>query len=301
MWGGSNAGLAIEGRPTPPGPLPEIGYFAVSEDYFKTLRVPLHRGRSLERTDRLETPGVVVVNEAAARRFWPGASPIGARVRLGPDPSQPWSEVVGVVGDMRQYGLDAEPRPAAYLSQRQDAWTHMIVLVRSTAPPQVIDERARSALRELDPALALSNVHPLEEIVGFTLARQRFAMSLLSVFGSVALVLAIVGVYGIVSYDVALRRREFGVRVALGALPRQVLSSVLRQTIVIAGVGLGLGAAGALAVTGFLRGLLYGVEPTDPATLSFVLLALLVASLAASSIPARRATRANPVDVLRND
>lgn len=301
MWGGSNAGLAIEGRPAPPGPLPQIGYFSVSDDYFRTLGVPLHNGRSFERTDQLGTPGVVVVNEAAARKFWPGASPIGAHVRLGPDPSQPWSEVVGVVGDVRQYGPENEPRPAAFLTQRQDAWTHMIVLVRSAAPPQLIDERVRGVLRELDPALALSNVHTLNEIIGMTLARQRFAMSLLTVFGTVALVLAIVGVYGVIGYDVAIRRREFGVRIALGALPGQVVRPVLRQTMAMAAVGLGFGLAGAITLTGFLRGLLYDIGPTDPRTLTVVLFALLAASLTASLLPARRATRANPVEVLRND
>lgn len=299
LLGGSTAGLTIEGRPAPIGPAPEIGYNTVSEGYFRTLGVPLLSGRGIEGRDRAGAPGIIVVNQRAARRFWPGTSPIGAHVRLGPDPNEPWAEVVGVVGDLRQDGVTAEPAPAAYVPMPQDAWDGVALLVRGVGDPASLERGARAAARSVDPAQPLYGFRPLQTLVAADLARPRFAILLISLFAAVALVLSALGIYGVVAYAVSQRTREFGVRLALGAKRKDLLGLVLRQGVRSAALGIMVGLLGALALTRLLTSILYGVSPLDPAAFGGAAALLLAAALAASYLPASRAARVDPITALR--
>jgi predicted permease len=301
LAGISSASVAIEGRPVPAGAPPEVKYSPASAGYFEALGIPLVRGRSIEDRDRADAPDVVVINEAMAKLHWPGADPIGARVRLGPDPSEPWATVIGVVGDVRQKGVAAEPEPAAYVSQLQDHWGFGRVLVRASGEPVALLSAVRSALREVDPSIPLDQPRTMEEIIDGDLAGRRVPMQLLTAFATLALLLAAVGVYGVMAYAVASRTREFGTRMALGARPRAIFDLVMRQALTTSAVGLLLGLVAAVAGVRMLGSLLYGVQPFDLATFAIagVLLALVV--VAACLLPARRATRVDPMVALRSE
>jgi predicted permease len=300
LLGGSGAGLVIEGRETG-GPPADIRYNVASEDYLRTLRIPVRAGRAFTTEDRVQPPQLVLVNEAAAKKFWPGQSPVGAHVRLGPDPSRPWAEVIGVVGDYRQENLDDVPPPLAITFFAQDVWGSMTLSVRTSDAAPDARKKVAAAVRELDPSLAVQNPYALTEAIAANLAPRRFAMSLLAVFAGVALVLAIVGVYGVTAYGVTERTREFGIRLALGAIPKNILAIVVKQTFQVAAVGLAIGLVCAMGLTRFLSGLLYGVRPLDVATFGGVALLLLGATLAACWLPARRASSVDPMRTLREE
>ena len=298
LTGGSGASLAIEGRPNTE-PLPEIRYSTFSPGLARTIGVPIVAGRDFDESDRAGGRGVVLVNESAARKFWPNASPIGARVRLGPDPSEPWSEVVGVIGDYRQEQLDAPPPPLAVTMYQQDTWSSMLITVRSNQPPVTLQATIARAVHELDPALAVGVPTPLGAMVAGELGQRRFATSVLLGFGLVALALAVLGVYGVVAYSVASRQRELGVRLALGAFPRQLVAGVLAYGARMAAIGLSFGAVAAVFLTRFLAGLLYEVQPLDVATFVMAGLVLGGATAAACWLPARRAAAVDPVIAIR--
>jgi putative ABC transport system permease protein len=299
LWGNATAGLTIEGRPAPTGPAPEVGYVSVSEGYFRTLQIPLVAGRGFDTRDRSGAPGTILVNQAAARRFWPGESPVGAHVRLGPDPNQAWAEVIGVVGDIRQDSVSAHPGPTAYVPMPQDAWDAVALVVRSAVAPSLLERAAREATKAVDPAQPLYGFRPLVAFVAEDLARPRFSMLLLGLFALVALLLSALGVYGVVAYAVGQRTRELGVRLALGAAPGDLLGLVVRQGLRAAGYGVAIGLLGALVLTRLLSGLLYGVSPLDPASFAAAPVLLLAAAAAASYVPARRAARLDPMTALR--
>jgi putative ABC transport system permease protein len=300
LFGSSGAGLVIEGRPSS-GPAPDIRYTVASEDFLRTLRVPVRAGRAFTIDDRAQSTPLVLINEAAARKFWPGQNPIGAHVRLGPDPSQPWGDVIGVVADYREEMLDTDPQPLAITFLHQDVWSTMTLLVRTTDASVEARRKVALAVRELDPALAVQNPFALADAIAANLAPRRFAMTLLAVFAGVALVLAIVGVYGVTAYGVTERTREFGIRLALGAIPGQISAIVVKQTFRVAGAGLAIGLVCAIGLTRFLSGLLYGVRPLDVATFASVGLVLLGATLAACWLPARRASSLDPMHTLREE
>jgi predicted permease len=298
--GGSGASLAIDGRPNEE-PLPEVRYTVYSPGFRTTIGVPLLAGRDFNDLDRAGGQDVVLINEAAAKRFWLAQSPIGARIRLGPDPSEPWATVVGVIGDFRQEGLESAPRPLAIQNARQDVWSSMFVAMRSRESPVALDAIVKKAVRELDPAIAVGDATSLESLLGGELAPRRFAVSILGVFGAIALLLAVVGVYGVIAYGVAARRRELGVRVALGAVPRQLAASVLAQGIWLGITGLVIGTASAVMLTRFLANLLFGVGRLDAPTFAAAAVILGAATLIACWIPARRAAHADPMTVLREE
>ena len=301
LRGSWSAGLHIEGEPVPNGPLPTIGYTEVSDDYFRALAIPLRRGRSFEAGD-VRGPGSrsAILNEEAVRRFWPGRDPLGARIQLGPNPKSAWYVVVGIVGNVRQDGFDAQSRPIAYTSYRQEGEDHLQLAIRTDGDPMHVLPTLRSAVRELDRTLAITGVTTMDSVAGDSLARRRFAMLLLSIFAVVSLVLAVVGAYGVTSYTVSARTPELGVRIALGATTRDVLALVVGRSAVVSALGVGVGLVGALLSSRAIRGMLYGTSPTDVMTLAVVAGILLVSSLVAALVPARRATRVDPVDVLRN-
>jgi predicted permease len=300
LRGGASSSLAIRGRPVPEGELPEVGYVSVAHGYFETLRIPVRQGRTFDRRDNASSAGVMVISESIARREWPNGGAVGAFVRLGPDPSQPWSEVIGVVGDVRQGGPASDTRPTVYAFQHQDYWSGRDVVVRARDATE-IGSAVRAAVHELDPRLPITRMRTMNEVADEVLAEQRLPMTLMTAFATLALVLAAVGLYGVMSYIVTARTREFGVRMALGAPRGSVLRLVVRQGVGTVAIGLTLGLIVAALTTRLLAGLLFGVRALDPLTFGAVPAVLLLVALAACWLPARRATKVDPISALRTD
>jgi predicted permease len=300
LRGGSSASLAIDGRPVPEGRLPEVGYQPVSDDLFKAMGIPLKSGRAFGASDHNTAPRVAMVSEGLAKAQWPNANPIGARIRLGPNPASPLHEIVGVVGDVRM-GVSEPPRPTVYVSARQDHWGGAAIVVRTTGDPMALLPAVRREVRAIDATLPVTSASSMRQAQAERLTDRRLPMQLMAAFALLALALAAVGVYGVMAYSVASRTREIGVRVALGAQPRNVFGMVVRQGLGPAAVGLALGLVGAVALGGVLRKLLYGVAPTDPATFAAVTVVLLAVAVAACLVPARRALKVDPLDALRSE
>ena len=295
------SGLAIEGRPSENGRLPDVRYTPASDDYFAALDIPIVRGRAFTAADRDGAPPVAVISAGLAHELWPAADPIGARVR--PDPGKPWFTVVGVVGDVRMGGADAA-QPSIYTSQRQDHWPGGgAVVIRTVADPQAVAAGIRQVVHRVDPTMPVIGLRTLEEFRRNTpaVAERRLQMQLLVVFAFVALVVSAVGVYGVSAYAIEARRREFGIRLALGAPRRRVLWLALRDGASIAALGAFVGVPLAVLLASRLRDLLYAVGPFDPLTIGVVLGTLLLVVLAASIVPARRATLIDPAETMRTE
>jgi predicted permease len=280
-----------------------IGLHMVTPDHFRTLGIPILRGRGFTLQDRPGTPRVVVVNETAARRLWPGEDPLGHRIAAssgyfrGGDST---AEVIGIAKDVRYGPFEEEMAPDLYYPALQSSFGLSGTIFLSTiADPLQLAETVRREIHALDPNLPLYNVMTMEERAGAALARPRFATTLLGAFAGMALLLAAIGLYGVMAFSVAQRTREIGLRMALGADGGLVLRGVLRQGIGLAAAGIALGLAGALALQRVVRGMLYGVGTSDPATLAGVSLLMLAAATAAALLPARRATRVDPMEALR--
>ncbi len=304
-------GFAIEGRAASDADAAaNLRLRTVSPGYFTTMKIPLQRGRLLTRFDARHGENVLVVSRAMAERFWPGEDPVGQRLRIrgwetwfgGPDATETiWWRIVGVVGDVPDVALDAGPNPIAYMpyAQYPDPSLTMSVVARATSGTAGAVTAARGEVLALDGDLPIFRVRTMDEILRDSVARRRVSMLLLVVFAAAALVLAVVGIYGVVSYSVAQRTHEIGVRLALGARPRDILVEVVGQSLLLGGIGAGIGLAGALLLTRFLESLLFGVAATDPATLGGVPAVLILAALAAAYLPARRAAITDPVAALR--
>jgi putative ABC transport system permease protein len=296
--------FTVEGQPEPaPGTQAFIATKAViGGDYFRAIGIPLLRGRYFDRQDSESAPHVVIVSQSLARHFWPLEEAIGKRLKPGFS-NDAWCTVVGVVGDTKQYSLGETPSPSMYLpyAQAPDPFLmqDITLVVRTGADPLSLVTAARRAVRTVDPDLPVFDVASMEQLVYRSVSAPRFNTALLGVFAALALVLAAVGIYGVMSYAVAQRTHEIGVRVALGARAGDILRQVVRQGMLPAVVGIAIGTAGAWAVTRFLSSLLFGVRPTDPMT--FILVPLLLAAVAvvACLLPARRATKVDPVVALR--
>jgi putative ABC transport system permease protein len=304
----STGSFDIEGYQPPenqPGPWGDIR--VVSPSFFETLRVPLLRGRYLTDEDRANTRDVAVIDQEFVRRYWPNENPIGKRFTFGPpdgvtDTTQnEWIEVVGVVGHTAHEGLDAEARIQLYLSYRQTAISSMQMAVRTRGNPERYVNLVRDAVRSVDPDQPISNQAQMEELLSRSVGQRRLSMMLLSLFSGIALVLASIGIYGVMSYSVTQRSRELGVRIALGADRRDVLRLVLRQGMGLAVLGIGIGLGAALVLTRLIESQLYGVTATDPATFALVAAVLAATALLANLIPAIRATRLDPAVVLREE
>jgi putative ABC transport system permease protein len=303
--------FVFEGAPPPqPGRETYAGYRMVSGDFFGALGVPIRRGRPLGAEDRAGAPRVAVVNQAFVRRFIGEGEPLGRRLTFGDGTEDAaWMEIVGVAADVRTLGLTTDPPPEIYVPFEQlsaDLWTvftgsSLSVAVRSAGPPERLAPAVRAAVRRADPEQVVSNLRPAGELVSGAMARQRFSMLLLLAFGGLALVLAGVGVYGVLAYTVSQRTRELGIRVALGAHAGAVRALVLRQGLGVALVGLVLGLLGALGLSRLLRAVLYDVSPTDPLALATAAGVLAAVAAIACLIPAVRATRVNPVEALRSE
>ena len=284
----------------PPGEEPNTDIRVVAGDYFRALGIPVLKGRALEARDSEHGPSVFVVNEALARRYFPDRDPVGQRISFEWD-GMVSGEIVGVVGNVREMGPKDEPSPAIYRAYGQMPMPQMTLVMRSAGDPLALASAATTAIREIDPDQPVAEVRTMERVLANTVARPRLILYVLGGFAAVALLLAALGLYGIVSYSVTQRRRDIGVRVALGAQRADVLRPILREGMMLTGCGLALGLAAAFASTRVMQSLLFGVEATDPVTLLGVAAFLTATALAASYIPARRATRLDPVVALRMD
>jgi putative ABC transport system permease protein len=271
-----------------------------SADYFRAMGIPLLRGRLFDDRDGPDAPHAAVVSQSLAKTEWPNADPIGRIIQFGnmDGDLRPFT-IVGIVGDIRERGLDADLRPMFYGSSRQRKVSSFSLVIQGSADPGSVIAPARRALRELAPSLP-PRFRTLEEVVASSMTQRRFSLALLAVFGGAALLLATMGVYSVIAYLVAQREHEIGIRVALGAQRRDVLGLVLRHGTMLTLVGVGVGVAASLWLTRLLTGLLYGVTPTDPVAFAAVVALLLGVALAASYVPARRALRVDPINVLRN-
>ena len=288
----------LEGRDTTKEP--SFAHFAtISGGYFRAMGLKVVAGRTFAESDDAKAPEVMIVNETLAHRVWPGENALGKRLRMDADPKTPWTTVVGVVTDSRQLGLNEPAPPIAYLPYRQMTLPFTTVAVRSPQSEGSIASLLRSELASVDPNLAWIEVETLQSVLDQSVNQPRFRTTLISLFAALALVLSAVGVYGLVSYSVTQRMREFGIRMALGAQPSQVLLPVLREGIVLVAIGITLGIAGALAATRVLERFLFGIGATDPLTFAAVAVVLLGVTLLASYLPSRRAARVDPLAVLR--
>jgi putative ABC transport system permease protein len=291
--------LGVQGREV--GRLPKVVLItAVSPDYFHVMRMRVLAGRTFDGGDAQGTPNVAIVTESLAQMVFAGRSTLGQRVSFGSDPA-PWREVVGVVADARNDTLEEEPAPEIYVPYLQQPPFRMTFAVRTEAEPQSLTAAVRKAVAGIDKNQPLSEAATMDEIIGRSVAPRRFRMLLLGLFALLALVLAAVGTYGVIAYTCNQRTHEFGVRLALGAEQGDILKLVVRQGIMLALIGVGVGIGGAYALTRFMASLLYGVKPTDPLTFTAVSLVLMIVTVLASYLPARRAMKVDPMVALRHE
>jgi putative ABC transport system permease protein len=296
--------FTVAGRPpVPPAQQPAMQVRVATPDYFSAIGIPVKRGRAFTEDDKEGTPRVVLITESAARQFFPGEDPIGKTIRLGwgKGPGRPnaGGEVVGIVGDVKDAGLNEPDPPQIYLPYRQWTVGSISVLLKTSVPPTSIAEAARAQVYAIDPNLPLSNVTTLEGILAKSISQQRFYALLLAIFAGVALVLAAIGIFGVLSYAVAQRTREIGIRMALGAQGRSVVALIVREAMVLVVGGVILGTAAALFLSDTMTKMLFSITPTDPATFASVAGVLIGVALLAAYIPARRATRVDPIVALR--
>jgi putative ABC transport system permease protein len=297
----SSGSFQIEGRTVAPGELaPHGDRWAVTYDYFKAMGIPLVRGRYFTQRDTAEAPRVAIIDETMARKYWPDEDPVGKRIVFEGTRDNPlWREIVGIVGHVKHASLEGESRVQYYLPHPQRPFSSMFLVVRAAGDPGSLAGPVRGVIQGLDKDLPVFRVRTMDQLVYDALARQRFSMFLLGVFGALALVLAAVGLYGVMAYSITQRTHEIGIRMALGAERRDVLKLVVGQGMALSIAGLVIGLVAAFGLTRLMTALLFGVSSTDP--LVFMAIPLLLAGVAfmASFIPALRATKIDPMIALR--
>jgi predicted permease len=293
--------IVIEGRVPPAGEkFINADQRIVSGRYFQAMTIPLLRGRFFTSDDTPDKPRVAIVDARMAEEFWPGQDPVGRRLRNGDLRStSPWISIVGVVGRVKQYALDADSRIAFYVPQSQSTGRSLFVVVKTAGDPSALTTGVKRAVQRVDPSLPVYRVRTVDAVVERSLSEQRFAMWLLTVFAAAALVLAIAGIYGLMSYPVAQDARSLGIRMALGATPRAILRRVLAHSLLMTGVGGLLGLAGAAALARMLREVTFQTGGADPIAFASVALLLALTGLLAGYFPALRATRIDPIASLR--
>ncbi len=297
---GSNTGFKIVGRPEPPlGQGPSTDVRVADAGYFQTLGIPLLRGRNFSDSEQREAKRVVLINEALARKHFPNEDPIGQRLDVGMFEKPVLTEIVGVVGNVRYDSLIDEAPPAVYFPHPELAYPFMTIVLRTDGDPTAIAPAAQREIRAIDPNQPVSNVRTMDQVLSEAVSRSRFNTLLLGLFAGLATLLSAVGIFGVMNYSVALRTREIGLRLAVGAQPRQVLVLVLKQGLMLTIAGVGLGLLAAFGLTRLLTGLLFGVEAVDPATFATISALLVIVSLLACYLPARRAMRIDPMMALR--
>ena len=297
-----SASFSIEGRPSPPGdpgPHGDIGF--VSPGYFATMKIPVKRGRVFTDQDRSNTTAVALIDETLAREYWPNQDPIGQHISSG-GPKTPWATIVGVVGHTKTSDLAADVVKGRYyypLLQQSFSFPFTTFIARTDADPARLTSPLREAVRAIDPSLAVSRIKLLSDLVSASLAPRRFVVTLLGIFAGLALLMAVIGLYGVISYSVTQRTQEIGIRMALGAQASEVLGLVIGQGMQLAGIGAAIGLMASLAFSRLLKNQLFQVSAFDPLTFLITALVLVTAALLATYIPARRATRVDPMEALR--
>jgi putative ABC transport system permease protein len=300
--GGDSVGdIHIEGHPFAEGHAPAASFRSTLPNYFRVMGIPLVRGREFDERDDAAHPGVTIINESMARRFWPDSDPIGARIQIGPTDPARARTVVGVVRDVRQEGLDKDAHFSVYDPLTQSPWGTISLAVRAEGDPRGIIAAVRMELHAMEPRMVVDRVETMSDRIGNSVAPRRLNLMLFGLFAALALLLASIGLYGVVAYAAAQRTQEFGIRMALGAQSGDVLRMVLVQGLRLALAGVAIGIAAALAMARVLTTLLFGVHPHDPFTIASVALLVIVVALAACWLPARRATRIAPTAALRCD
>ena len=294
--------ISVEGVPDPPpDQRSDVIFRAIGPGYVGTMGIPIIRGRDFTDQDKADSKDVVVISEKTAQHFWPGQDPIGRRLKPGSSASNtPWREVIGIVKDVRQNDFIAAPKMQMYFTYRQlkDLAPNALV-VRTSIEPLSLAASVRDAIWSVDKDQTVADIDTMEHIVAEAVARQRFSMLLLGLFATLALVLASVGIYGVMSYSVAQRTHEIGIRIALGARRGDVLQMTIKQGLQLVGAGMILGLATAFFLTRVLESLLFGISATDPVTFLSISLVLLAVAILASYVPALRATKVDPIIALR--
>ena len=306
LYGGSSTGFDVEGRvPATPGQRAMTDYRLISSDYFAAMGMKVVKGRAFSRSDTAISPGVVIINETLAKRFFPGEDPIGKRLDMSGEPKD-LREIVGVVGDSRNYGLDEDVKPEAYVPFLQSAPEYLAsvasaltIVVRSAVEPTSLGDALREQVQALDKDQPVSEIKSMEWYLADSMAQRRFNMFLLGAFAGLALVLAAVGIYGVIAYTVTQRTHEMGIRIALGAKGGDILRLVFGNAMATTLTGIALGLGAAFALTRLLRSLLYQVSPTDPLVFATIPLLLLSVAVIATYLPARRAMKVDPISALR--
>jgi putative ABC transport system permease protein len=290
---------------TDTGDTPSVGMRIVTPGYFTAMKIAMKSGRDFDARDDGSSPEVVIVNEETARRYWPGEDPIGKQmrmsVRLTSEAKNGFKTIVGVVSGVKYGGLDIAPVPEAYIPHAQHPVSELTMVTRTAGDPLGLVPSARASLAALDREMPMSAIRTMDDVVGRSISQRRFLMTLLGAFAGIAVLLAAIGVYGVLAYVVSQRTQEIGLRLAIGAAPDDVVRLFLREGITLALIGLVAGLAGALAAGRALTTMLFGVTATDPVTFAGVAAALAIAAAGASYLPARRAARVDPMEALRAD
>jgi putative ABC transport system permease protein len=296
--------FTVQGKPVPTGQAPIADYRTITAGYFQAMGIRLLKGRRFTEHDSADAPDAVIVNEELARRFWPGEDPIGKRLQVGTEFTR-WREVIGVVGNAKLSGLEANTDPAIYVPFPQNSWPNALrnsfIVLRTTTDPKSLVPAIRRELRGIDPTFPITQIRTMDEIVGDSLSQRRFNTALLALFAFVAVALAAVGIYGVMSYAVSQRTREMGIRIALGARQSDITKLVTSKGARLAALGIAIGVLAAAISSRLMSSLLFGITATDPIT--FVLTAVLlgIVTLLASYIPSRRAAGTDPISALRYD
>jgi predicted permease len=296
LGGSSSQGLEVDGYTPRPNEEITITYNTIAPRYFETMRIGLVEGREFTAMDTPESPAVLIISESMARRYWPNGGALGGKVRFGKDQA----EVVGIAKDIKYARLAEPPRPHMYFPLMQRFTSAVVLHVRSEAPAATVLASIRSVVRGMDANLPIYDARTVEEHMQTAVFAQKMGANMLGAMGILALVLAAVGLYGVIAYAVSQRTQEMGIRLALGAAPRDLLQMVLRHGLLLTAIGLAIGLALSFGLSGLMRSLLPGIAPRDPLTFAGVPLVLLAIAAAAALIPARRAGAVDPVVALRN-
>jgi putative ABC transport system permease protein len=294
-----SATIQRESVPVPLAELPEIQFRRAMHNYFQTMGIPIRRGRGFDPTDDLSTLPVALINETAARTLFAHADPLGQHVRIGSTTNGPWMTIIGVIGDVRENGLEEAPQPQLYITYRQNPPVAPFIVLRTTGDPALLADTVRAEVRRIDTNMPLNDMRTMSTLRSEALSTRRFILLIVAAFGMLALGLAAIGVYGVMSLIVNERTREVGVRLALGAEPSQLLTMVVGQATKLAAIGVTIGVAVALALAPLLDSQLYGVASIDPLTFVSVPIALLLIAALAAAVPARNAMRIDPLSALR--
>ena len=293
--------VQVEGRTVPVAELPEVQFRRAMHNYFETMGIPIRKGRNFNQDDTATAPPVAVINETMARRVFPNQDPVGQHVRTGPNATGPWTTIVGVIGDIRHGGLEEVPQPELYISYLQGPPVNPFIVLRTAGDPALLTETVRAEARRIDKNLPVYDIRTMSTLRSEAVSTRRFILLIVGAFGLLALGLAAIGVYGVMSLIVSERTREVGVRLALGAQPAELLRMIVGQAAKLAGIGVAIGAGAALLGAPLLDSQLYGVRAIDPMTFVIVPLALLATATLAALVPARRAMKVDPLTALRID